>query len=108
MELYTAVVTASLNPQFYESGRGRLQRIQNLILECDPVFVAKLAIYARQKMHLRSIPLVLLVELSKIHNGNDLLRKAIGHTVQRADEITEMLAFYQMSNQRYGKKKLNR
>lgn len=107
-ELYSAVVTASLSAQFYTSETEKLQRIQNLILECDPVFVAQLAIYTREQMHLRSVPLVLLVELSKIHNGDDLLRRTTERVVQRADEITELLAYYQQSNQRWGTKKLNK
>lgn len=108
MELYTAVVTASLNPQFYESEYTKLNRIQNLILECNPVFVAQLAVYAREKMYLRSIPLVLVVELSKIHNGDSLLRKTVARIVKRADEITELLAYYQQSNVRWETKKLNK
>lgn len=107
-ELYSAVVTTGLNGSFYESDRQRLERIQGLISKCDPVFVAKLAIYARTKMYLRSIPLVLVVELAKQHTGDSLVSKTVNAVVQRADEITELLAYYQMANERKGTKKLNR
>ena len=36
------------------------------------------------------------------------MRKTVGKVIGRADEITEMLAYYQMANKRAGSKKLNR
>ncbi|MBG9374766.1 TROVE domain-containing protein [Panacibacter sp. DH6] len=108
MELYTAVVTASLSNQFYETADSRLQRICDLIEKNDPEFVAKLAIYAREAMYLRSIPLVLTVELAKRHNGNDLVSRLTNRVVQRADEVTELLSYYSLSNGRDNVKQLNR
>jgi 60 kDa SS-A/Ro ribonucleoprotein len=107
-ELYTAVVTTSLSASFYEKDTTRLERIKNLIKKCNPVFVAKLAVYARNEMHMRSVPLVLIVELAKIYSGDSLISKMIINVMQRADEITELLAYYQMANERNGVKKLNR
>ena len=108
MELYSAVVTASLSNKFYEKGSDRLKRIIRLIEKVDPVFVAKLAIYARDKMNLRSIPLVLVTELSKRHNGDSLVKNTTSRVIKRADEITELLAYYQLSNARNGDKKLHK
>ncbi|MEL6556749.1 MAG: TROVE domain-containing protein [Bacteroidota bacterium] len=108
MELYAAVVTASLSNSFYEKGSDRLERITRLIGKVDPVFVARLAIYARDKMNLRSVPLVLVTELSKRHNGDSLVKKATARVIRRADEITELLAYYQLSNARNGDKKLHK
>ena len=68
MELYTAVVTCALSDKNYESGNEPMQRISELIKQVDPVFVAKLAVYARTHMNLRSIPLFLIVELAGSHN----------------------------------------
>lgn len=107
-ELYTAVVTTGLNASFYEGSNVRLMRIQSLITKCDPEFVAKLACYARNNMHLRSVPLVLSVELARQASGSALVSKAINGVVQRADEITELLAYYQLANQRADTKKLNK
>jgi 60 kDa SS-A/Ro ribonucleoprotein len=109
-ELYTAVVASSLSKSFYENASSRLARIQTLVKELaaqDPEFVAKLAVYTRKKMHLRSLPLVLTVELAKRHSGDDLVRRTTRQVVQRADEITELLAYYQMANGREGTKRLN-
>jgi len=108
LELYTAVVTTGLNDTFYESGNGRLQRIRELINNCDPEFTAKLAMYARTQMNLRSIPLVLSVELAKIAAGSITVSKTVNNVIKRADEITELLAYYQIANERVGTKKLYR
>lgn len=108
VELYTAVATAGLSDNFYEKAGNKLERIQSLIAKNNPEFVAKLAVYTRTKMHLRSVPLVLAVELAKTNNGNGLVSKTVNGVVQRADEIAELLAYYQMTNARKGTKKLNR
>jgi len=108
MELYTSVVTSSLSNTFYEKEKDRLNRIIKLMKIVDPTFVAKLAVYTREQMYLRSIPLVLATELSKIHKGDSLVKKTVSRVIGRADEITEMLAYYQVANNRTGEKKLNR
>jgi 60 kDa SS-A/Ro ribonucleoprotein len=108
MQLYTAVVTWSLDDTFYEKNSDRLTRIRTLIAQNEPLFVARLAIYARHKMYMRSVPLVLLAELAKIHSGDDLIAKLTEKVVNRADEITELLACYQLLNERKGLKKLDR
>lgn len=98
MELYTAVVTCALSDKFYESKDGRIERIASLIRQVDPEFVAKLAVYTRTQMNLRSIPMFLIVELAKIHNGDSLVKRTIEKTVLRADEIMELLMCYQLRN----------
>ena len=98
LELYTAVVTASLSDLFYEKEDERVKRIAALVKKVSPDFVARLAVYARTQMHLRSIPLLLLVELAKVHNGDDLVARAVEKTVLRADEIMELLMCYQWRN----------
>ena len=108
MELYTAVVTWSLNDSFYEKDGARLIRLQGLMNQCKPEFVAKLAVYARTKMYMRSVPLVLITELAKLHSGDNLVSQATSAVVNRADEITELLACYELMNKRTGTKKLNR
>ncbi|QNH63676.1 TROVE domain-containing protein [Hymenobacter sediminicola] len=108
VELYAAVATAALSDQFYESAETRLVRLRELVAQCEPVFVARLAVYARERMYLRSVPLVLAVELARQHRGNSLVSRLVARIVQRPDEITELLAFYAQANQRAGRKTLNR
>ena len=107
-QLYTATATSSLSDKYYESAETRVETLRKLIAECDPLFVAQLAVYARQKMNMRSIPLVLAVELAKVHQGDSTVSKMVSGIVQRADEIMELLAYYQLANERKETKKLNR
>ena len=107
-ELYTAVVTSGLNPSFYEKENDRLDRILTLIVNCDLVFVVKLAVYARTSMNLRTIPQVIMVELAKMYSGDSLISAGVNGVIRRTDEITEMLAYYQITNKRSGTKKLGR
>jgi 60 kDa SS-A/Ro ribonucleoprotein len=106
-ELYAAVVTSGLSDSFYEKEDERLNRIIHLMEKCDNLFIAKLAIYTRTKMNLRSISIVLLVYLAKQKATNFALQNVIPKVVLRADEITELLAYYQIANKRKGVKKLN-
>lgn len=107
MELYTAVATCMVDDSYYEKKEDRLNRIKELIGKCTPEFVSKLAVYARTEMNLRSIPVLLTVELAKTQAGT-VIGKTVNSVVQRADEITEMLAYYQVANGRKYNKKLNR
>lgn len=108
IELYTLVAVATLDDQFYEKGEDKLNRLRQLIGKNDAGFVAKLAVYAREQMYLRSIPLVLAVELGKAHSGDGLVGRLVARVIQRADEITELLGYYQLANGRTEVKKLNK
>ena len=87
--------------------RHRICRIKSLIAKCSPEFVARLAVYARTEMNLRSVPMILAVELARLYSGNEIVKRAVAGVVKRADEITEILAYYQIANKREGSKKLN-
>jgi len=100
LELYSLVVSSLLSDSFYEGSDSRLGRLRGLIKKVSPEFVAKLSVYAREKMYLRTLPIVLVVELARIHNGDDLVRRAIRRVIQRPDEITEALSYYQIANGR--------
>lgn len=106
MELYTAVCTMALQPKFYETSKEQIDRIANLVRQVDATFVAKLAVYARKEMNLRSVPMLLIVELAKIHSGDDLICRTIDNVIMRADEIMELLMCYQWRNPQPGVKKL--
>ena len=108
MELYSATVTSLLHDSFYEKAEERLIRLQQLIEKVSPEYCAKLAVYARRSMNLRSVPIVLSVELAKKSDAGFWVGKAIEQIVLRPDEITETLAYYQQTNKRTGTKRLNR
>lgn len=93
MELTHAVLTTFLEDKFYESGSARQARIQALIAQNKPEFVAKLAVVARKEFNMRSVSHVLLGELSKIHRGDSLVSRAIIEAAVRPDDLTELVAF---------------
>jgi 60 kDa SS-A/Ro ribonucleoprotein len=108
MELYTAIATTMLSDTSYETADDRLARIQLLVQVVKPEFAAKLAVYARKQMNLRTVPVVMATELAKIHRGDNLVSRTVEKIVQRPDEIMEMLAYYQVANNRKAVKKLNK
>ena len=68
-------------------------------------------------MYLRSIPLVLVVELFKAFDSGiidikkrdgALLKRTVTRVIGRADEITEVLAYYKLANDRNGVKVLGK
>ena len=83
--------------EFYEDGAEIGKRIAELTAQCAPEDVAALAIEAREQMHLRHVPLLLLRELARhplIKDRPKLLSTTMGRVLQRADEPAEFLAFY--------------
>lgn len=112
LELYSAVVTTMMaGDKFYEGKDDLISRIRGLVAtvaKTDPAFVAKLAVYAREKMHLRTISVVLAVELAKVHNGDSLVSRTVQRVVSRPDELTEIAAYYALANKRKGTKALGK
>ena len=106
MELYTIVCTMALQPKFYEMPKEQVDRVSALVASVDAGFVARLAVYARRRMHMRSVPLLLVVELARMHSGDNLVSRTIEQIVMRADEIMELLMCYQWRNPQPGIKKL--
>lgn len=83
--------------EFYEDGQAIGERIAELSAQCLPEDVVAHAIEAREQMHLRHVPLLLLRELARhplITSRPQLLSKAMGRVLQRADEPAEFLALY--------------
>lgn len=107
LELYSLAVTSMMADSFYEKESEKLARLRSLIKQVRPEFVAKLAIYAREQMYLRTLPIVLVVELAKVHSGDSLVSTTLARVIQRVDEITETLAYHAIANERTGTKKLN-
>lgn len=108
LELYTTVCTMALQPKFYEQPMVQVERVSSLVASVDAEFVAKLAVYARKEMNMRSIPLLLVVELARVHSGDNLVGRTVEQVVMRADEIIELLMCYQWRNPQLGIKKLGK
>jgi len=101
-ELASIVGSSFLSEIHYEGSDIRLKRLKDLVREIinedgGAMFIAKVASYTRNKLHMRTMPTILLIELAKIHNGDDIVRRATNKVVQRADEISEALAYWKHS-----------
>jgi 60 kDa SS-A/Ro ribonucleoprotein len=98
LELRRSVLANMLwEDEFYEDGQSNAQRIRELLPKVSPEVVAKLAIQARTDMKLRHVPLLLARELAR---GSKEARQQVADLlpaiIQRADELTEFAAIYNM------------
>jgi 60 kDa SS-A/Ro ribonucleoprotein len=91
---------------FYESGIEIAKRISELVPQVTAETVSLMAIEAREKMKLRHVPLLLACELAKHKTHRHVVAKTVEKIIQRADELSEILAIYQRG--REGTKKLNK
>ena len=106
--LYTIVAANLIQDRFYQNAGTNLSNLRKAIKKADPLFVAKLAVYARKNLNLRTAPLVLMIELAKIHNGDNLVSRGLYHSICRADELSEALAYYKYANGNRNMKKLSK
>jgi hypothetical protein len=96
VELFNRVATWLVGePKFYGETDEDTGALIHKVLEEDPEFVLKLALFARQDLYLRSAPVVLLGEFAKSDYTGTVpnARKYVEKTIQRVDEITELGAY---------------
>ncbi len=77
LALYAA--TGCLNGTFYASAGEQLDQALALAARCDPAFVARTAVYARQVAHMKDMPALLLASLST--RDGELFAKAFPRVV---------------------------
>jgi 60 kDa SS-A/Ro ribonucleoprotein len=108
-ELRRAVLTCMLwEREYYQSGHETADRIRKLATELPFDVVANLAVEARGAYKLRHVPLWLLVALvDSGHKGNQV-SDVIANTIQRPDEMAELLSLYWRSGKRPLTKQLKR
>jgi 60 kDa SS-A/Ro ribonucleoprotein len=94
-ELRRTVLTCLLwEDTFYEAGRDIAVRLAELAAANRPEDVAALAVEARERMHLRHAPLLLVRELARRPGAGTLVADTVARVIQRADEIAELVALY--------------
>jgi 60 kDa SS-A/Ro ribonucleoprotein len=84
--------------EFYEDGEEIAARIIRLANSAPVSVVAELVIEARERGNLRHVPLLLLSVLTKIGKGNKIVADTIERVIQRADELSELLAVHAKVN----------
>lgn len=66
------------------------------VAQTDPNFVLQVAAWARNDLHMRTTPQVLLVEAANIEAAKPFIREYAPKIIKRADELAEVVA-YQLS-----------
>lgn len=78
----------------YESGETIATRARALVPLVEPSEAAALAVEAREQMHLRHMPLLLVREMARSERHRSLVADTLSRVIQRADELAEFLALY--------------
>jgi hypothetical protein len=88
--------------EFYEDGKAIADRIVELCAnpKITPAQIAEVAIEARNVMHLRHAPLLVLCGLIERGRGLPLVGHTIAAVIQRVDDMTELLAVYWRNGKR--------
>lgn len=94
-ELVSILLTSTLSDQFYRDGDQTAKRLKELIAGVeDKAFVAKAAIYARQKAGMRSVSHLVAAELAHSVKGAEWTKRFYDQVVRRPDDVLEILACY--------------
>lgn len=84
--------------EFYEDGEDIARRIMRLAATVPAEKLAALAIEVRERGNLRHIPLLLLSVLAKTCRSDKTVADTIERVIQRADELSELLAVHAKIN----------
>jgi hypothetical protein len=95
LALVSLLLTSFVNDQFYRNAQTTLDELRKLSSKVkDKEFVAKAAIYARDKFGMRSITHALAGELTSQLNGAEWGKDFYNKVVVRVDDMTEILSYY--------------
>ncbi len=92
--LVSSVLTTFMTRSYYETEDEAVAKIKAAADGCDPLFVAKTAIYARQTANMRSSSHFLAAILADRASGTEWGRRFYERIVVRPDDISEILACY--------------
>ena len=95
LALVSMLLTSFVNDQFYKNASTTLSDLKSLSEKIkDKEFVAKTAIYARDKFGMRSITHALAGELTSQLTGYEWAKNFYDKVVVRPDDMTEILSYY--------------
>lgn len=93
--IITQVLTSFFNEnKFYGDNSKEIVETAELLAKSEPRFIANLAIYARKEYHLRSVAHVLTSIIAHVVESKPFIRVVVDNVVERADDLTEILACY--------------
>lgn len=94
-KLVTQVLTSFFNEhKFYGDNSADMEKTVRRVIETDPDFVSRLAVFARREFNMRSVAQVLAAYLANEPKGKPYARRTIRGIVLRGDDVTELMAFY--------------
>lgn len=94
-KLVTQVLTTFFGEaKFYGDNTSEMIKLAESVAVKEPRFVSNLARYARKEMHLRSVSHALSCVVAKVVESKKYIKETIADVVERADDITEILAYY--------------
>jgi hypothetical protein len=95
LALVSMLLTSFVSDQFYKNAQSTLADLRKLSEKIkDKEFVAKSAIFAREKFGMRSITHALAGELTSQLNGAEWGKDFYNKVVVRVDDMTEILSYY--------------
>ena len=97
--LVSTVMTTFLQDSYYERESEIVDRIKNLVDKVDPLFAAKLVIYARNEGKLRSVTHLVSALLAKYISGTDWGKRFYNKIVVRPDDMSEIVSAYANLNE---------
>lgn len=97
-ELVSTVMTTFLENSYYENKSEIVERIKSLLDDVDPLFAAKLAIYARNKGNLRSVTHLVAAYIARNLQNKEWAKRFYDKIVVRPDDMTEILSAYAQLN----------
>jgi len=96
--LVSTVLTTFLQDSYYEKECDVINRIKDLMEKVDPLFAAKLAIYARNEGKLRSVTHLVSALLARYISGTDWGKRFYSKIVVRPDDMSEIVSAYATLN----------
>lgn len=94
-KLMSQVLTSFFKePKYYGDNSNEIVQTIRDVVKKDPKFIANLAIYARNVLHMRSITHVLVTELAHDTRGKKYVRQVVSKVVERPDDMTEIMSNY--------------
>ena len=94
-KLVTQVLTSFFQEsKFYGDNSAEMQKVIKNVIEKDPQFVSKLAVFARREFNMRSVAHVLTAYLAHEPKGKPYVRKTVKGVSLRGDDVTEIMSFY--------------
>lgn len=94
-KLVTQVLTSFFNEKkFYGDNSKEMQETIKSVIQTDPEFVAKLAVFARREFNMRSVSHILATYLAHEPNGKPYTRGVVKAVSLRGDDVTEIMAAY--------------